>query len=133
MNDIYEPLDTYFEKFPYSSKIEGQEERIAREAYRLLEEFGTHSWDFDVAEGFFGERGLSILIQNLELPWKKMIEWTKEMQKELIEGAALNFEVYDSIRDGMMHAGDQVYHHIVFHDRVLVEDSEVEKGENQPE
>lgn len=119
-NQIQKRIDAYFAEFNFTDSAQAWESKIAEEASAMLGEFGA--WDYDIANGFFDGRGLSILIQNKKLPWERVRAWSSQLADSMPDGALLNFEVTDSIQDGIMLAGDDLYRHVVLAKEVLIED-----------
>jgi hypothetical protein len=109
------------QKTEASQAFELQLAHLCRERLRAQ---GSEGWDFDVAEEFFSGRGCSILIQNICMPWQDEWDFIKRHCSEVPLGALVNFEVYDSIRDGIQYGGDQILRRTVTAHGVYEENGE---------
>lgn len=120
---ICKRLDQYFESFDSSAESRAFESTIDQQLYDRLDANWSHGWDFEIQDEFFGERGLSILIQNLKLDWRPIWDWLTTQVAEMPEGAVINFEVFDNIHDSVMDNAQMVLRRIIFSDGIIEEAS----------
>ena len=118
---FYERLDQFFASFASTADSRAFESLIDQQLYDRLDADWSHGWDFEIQDQFFGDRGVSILIQNMELAWQPVWEWLTTRITEIPEGAAINFEVFDNIHDGVMDTNQMVLRRVIFSDGVVEE------------
>ena len=126
---FHERLDQYFSSTPSCSESREFECTIDQELYERLDADWSSGWDFEIRDEFFGDRGVSILIQNMKLDWQPIWQWLTTKLTDIPEGAAINFEVFDNIHDGVMDTSEIVLRRVIFSDGVVEEvTSEAEQG-----
>ena len=81
----------------------------------------TYGWDFEVADGFFEERGVSILIQNELIAWQEYWDWLASVIAGMPRGAVINFEVWNNIHEGIMDASEPVLRRVVTSSGIIEE------------
>ena len=118
---FYERLDQYFSSTTLSAAGRAFESMIDKELYERLDSDWSHGWDFEIRDEFFGDRGVSILIQNLKLDWLPIWEWLTAKMADIPAGAAINFEVFDNIHNGVMDASEMVLRRVIFSDGIVEE------------
>ncbi|WP_395750572.1 hypothetical protein [Prosthecobacter sp.] len=102
---FYEQLAACLKQHPSSPEALLFEELTEKEAHEKLIALGRPGWDFETTSLFFGERGTSILIQNIELDWQTVLNWICDLRRVMPLGSIINFEVYDSIQGSTMIGG----------------------------
>lgn len=118
---LYERLDQFFASFASTADSRAFESSIDQQIYERLDPDWSPGWDFEIQDQFFGDRGVSILIQNMKLDWQPIWEWLTSRISEIPDGATINFEVFDTIHDGVMDANQMVLRRVIFSDGVVEE------------
>jgi hypothetical protein len=77
--------------------------------------------DFCTAFDFFGDHGLSILLQNRAIDWQGLWNWLVAEHPTMPEGVMINFEVWDSINDGVMTGGKMLHRRLILSDGIYAE------------
>ena len=126
---FYGRIDQFFASFDSTADSRAFESSIDQQLYDRLDADWSHGWDFEIQDEFFGDRGVSILIQNIELDWQPIWKWLTTRIADMPEGAAINFEVFDNIHDGVMDTSQMVLRRVIFSDGVVEEaTTEAEQG-----
>ena len=126
-------MKRYQEGNPVTPSLEALDAEIEQRAYEQLAPEWENGWDFCTQTEFFGDRGTSILIQNAEIDWQRIWDWLVTEYSRVPEGAMINFEVWDSIREGVMIGGEMRIRRLILSDGVYVEETDAEQaGTGQP-
>ncbi|BDS05388.1 hypothetical protein NT6N_04280 [Oceaniferula spumae] len=107
-NDFYELIEKSLQSPNYSDEALFSEEALASRVHDRLAESWEHGWDFCVENNFFGERGVSVLIQNTKIDWHMFWDWILAEFSTCTQGAIVNFEVWSNIKDDTLVAGDMI-------------------------
>jgi len=102
---------------------------IEQRAYEQLAPDWENGWDFCTVTDFFGDYGTSILIQNPEIDWKRIWHWLVTEFPKMPDGGIVNFEVWDSIQNGTMVAGQMLVRRIITADGCY--DEAIEEAEQE--
>lgn len=94
---------------------------VDRELFHRLDEKWSNGCDFEIACEFFQDRGTSILIQNLRIDWQGIWKWLEEKHREIPNGAAINFEVWDNVHEGVMKGGPMLIRRILTSEGIFEE------------
>jgi len=110
---LFEIIEEYQQQYPITPEVEALEGEIEQRVYDRLSPLWENGWDFCTQTDFFGDGGVSILIQNRKVEWQAIWDFLVKDYSELPVGALINFEVWDSILDGAMIAGEMQMRRIV--------------------
>jgi hypothetical protein len=121
-------MSRYQEGYPVTPSLEALDAEIEQRAYEQLTPEWENGWDFCTQTNFFGDRGTSILIQNTEVDWQRIWDWLVTEYSDVPEGAMVNFEVWDSIREGVMIGGDMRIRRLILSDGVYAEETDAEQA-----
>ena len=122
---LYRMLDDYEARNPASHESRAFEEKLESSMFTRLKGLDELGWDFDTATDFFGERGLSILIQNASLDWPSIWSELVEAASCCPKGVLINFEVTNAIRRGVMQHGDQLTRRIIDSEGTYIEEPDI--------
>lgn len=107
-NDFHKLIEKSLQSSDYSSDASSAEQVLGSRVHDRLAVSWEHGWDFCVENTFFGERGVSILIQNLKIDWRLLWDWIFGEFPSCTEGGIVNFEVWSNIKDDILIAGDMI-------------------------
>ena len=111
--EFYERFGAYIESTEATNESTDFETAIESEAYERLVQDWENGWDFDSKTEYFGGRGASILIQNTRIDWEEFWGWLSARTASIPQGALINFEVYDNIKDKTMIGGPMLLRRVV--------------------
>ncbi len=116
-----EVAQRYQHQHSATPSIAGMEEAIEQRIYEQLSKKWENGWDFCTAVGFFGDRGVSILLQNRAMDWQGLWNWLVAEHPSMPEGVMINFEVWDSISDGVMTGCEMLHRRLILSDGIYAE------------
>ncbi|WP_265595532.1 hypothetical protein [Verrucomicrobium sp. BvORR106] len=116
-----EVAQRYQHEYPTTPSTVGIEVETEQRIHEQLCQKWVNGWDFCTAIEFFGDRGLSILLQNRAMDWQSLWNWLMAEHPSMPEGVMINFEVWDSISDGVMTGGEMLHRRLLLSDGIYAE------------
>lgn len=113
IEEFFSLMERYQADHPATLQIEALDSEIEQRVYEQLSEKWENGLDFCTTCGFFGDRGTSVLIQNTQVDWQKIWDWLLMEYPSLPDGAMINFEVWDSIREGNHIGGEMLLRRVI--------------------
>lgn len=121
LGELIEVLKLYQASHPVSDRVNEFEADFERQIVGALEGRWQYGWDFSSSTQLFGDRCVSVLIQNSKIDWAQSWDWIMSQSSEMPVGAMINFEVWDNVVDNQMVGGRMILRRVIMSSGVYAE------------